>query len=72
MFVFFLASPGRLLPEETHSWGVKAERKTGVSCDLKSVSVEWKVLEQEDFLNGKVLVVTVNKNAYVCVSRFTK
>lgn len=24
------------------------------------------------FLNGKVLVVKVNKNAYVCVFRFTK
>lgn len=45
MFVFFLVSLGRFFLEEIYSWGVKVERKIGVSCDLKSVSVEWKVLE---------------------------
>ena len=67
---------GHRPPPPPSTSGSKSRRETSVSCDLNILALNKKCLNRKiwgdcKFLNGKVLV-TVNKNAYVCAFRCTK
>lgn len=65
-----------VLSEHTHNRN-KSRKETRVSYELKVLVLSEKSKtgrfeETISFLNGRKLVVIVNKTAYVCVFRFTK